>query len=223
MRQATSRRKPSPAMVVAIIALAFAVTGTSVAGVATISALSKKDKKQIKGIAQGEIGKAAPGLAVASAKTAGSADNAANADKLDGRDASDFTPAGRVHSSGRVVLNDPTPNDGVLALADVLVAGPFSVRVFCGVDVGGGSDEYAQVLVFGPNGSSFSGSTTAGPIQVQNAGSANLLMFQNPGNIVHAGQLTAVAPSGQVVSITGSAETNDPAGDCVFGVTAIGP
>lgn len=222
MRQTTSRRKPSPAMVVAIIALVFAVTGTSVAGVATISALSKKDKKQIKGIAQGEIGKAAPGLAVASAKTAGSADNAANADKLDGRDASDFTPAGRVHSSGRVVLNDPTPNDGVLALADVLVAGPFSVRVFCGEDVGG-SDEFAQVLVFGPNGSSFSGSTTAGLIQVQDAGSASLFFFQNPGNIIHAGHLTAVAPSGQVVSITGSAETNDPAGDCVFGVTAIGP
>ena len=74
-----SGKKPSPAMVTSIVALVFAVAGTSVAGVATISVLSKKEKKQTSKIAKKEINKAAPGLSVASAT---------NADKLDGKDAS---------------------------------------------------------------------------------------------------------------------------------------
>ncbi len=71
-----SGKKPSPAMVTSIVALVFAVAGTSVAGVATISVLNKKEKKQTSKIAKKEIKKAAPGLSVA------------NADKLDGKDAS---------------------------------------------------------------------------------------------------------------------------------------
>lgn len=63
-------RKPSPAMVVAIVALVFAIGGTSVASVATISALSKKEKKQTRSIAKNEINKAAPGLSVAKANVA---------------------------------------------------------------------------------------------------------------------------------------------------------
>ena len=74
-------RKPSPAMLVAIVALVFALVGTSVAGVATISVLSKKEKKQTRNIARNEIKKAAPGLSVA---------RAANADALEGKPASAF-------------------------------------------------------------------------------------------------------------------------------------
>jgi hypothetical protein len=55
-------RKPSPAMVVSIIALVFALVGTAAAGVATVSVLSKKEKKQTRNIARDEIRKAAPGL-----------------------------------------------------------------------------------------------------------------------------------------------------------------
>jgi hypothetical protein len=64
-------RTPSPAMVVAITALVFAVAGTAVAGVATISALSKKEKKQTRNIADSEITKQAPGLSVANADNLG--------------------------------------------------------------------------------------------------------------------------------------------------------
>ena len=64
-------RKPSPAMVVSIIALVFALAGSATAGVATISALSKKEKKQTRNIADGEINKLAPGLSVKSAGAAG--------------------------------------------------------------------------------------------------------------------------------------------------------
>lgn len=72
------RKRPSPSMVVAIIALVFAVAGTAVASVATISVLTKKEKKQTRNIAQQEITKAAPGLSVA------------NADKLSGQGIASF-------------------------------------------------------------------------------------------------------------------------------------
>jgi hypothetical protein len=70
-------RKPSPAMVVSIIALVLALAGSAVAGVATISVLSKKEKKQTRKIAKNEIKKAAPGLSVASAQIANTVQNGA--------------------------------------------------------------------------------------------------------------------------------------------------
>jgi hypothetical protein len=59
-------------MVVAVIALLFAVVGTSVAA---ISSLTKKQKSQTRKIAQSEISKAAPGLSVANAVRAQQADS----------------------------------------------------------------------------------------------------------------------------------------------------
>ncbi len=77
-------KKPSPAMVVSIIGLVFALAGSAMAGVATISVLSKKEKKQVRTIAKDEISKTAPGLSVASANMA------ANANLLQGQPASAF-------------------------------------------------------------------------------------------------------------------------------------
>ena len=82
---------PSPAMLVAIVALVAALGGTAVAEVATTS-LSKKDTKKVKKIAnkQGkkqankQIDKKAPGLSVASAATAESAKTAEDADTANG-------------------------------------------------------------------------------------------------------------------------------------------
>jgi hypothetical protein len=68
--------KPSPAMVVSIIALVFALAGSAAAGVATISVLSKKEKKQTRNIARDEINKAAPGLSVGNAVKAQTATSA---------------------------------------------------------------------------------------------------------------------------------------------------
>ena len=70
-------RRPSPAMVVAIVALISALGGTAV-GAAFVT------KKQAKKIAKNQVNKLAPGLSVASAK---SADNANN---LDGKDSTAF-------------------------------------------------------------------------------------------------------------------------------------
>jgi hypothetical protein len=64
-------RRPSPAMVVAIVALIAALGGTAV-GAAFVS------KKQAKKIAKNQVNKLAPGLSVASAKTADTASNLAD-------------------------------------------------------------------------------------------------------------------------------------------------
>ena len=77
------RAKPSPALLVAVVALVAALAGTAIGGVA-VTSLSKKDKKQVTKIAkkQGkkqankQIDKKAPGLSVASATNAGNAGNA---------------------------------------------------------------------------------------------------------------------------------------------------
>jgi hypothetical protein len=75
-------RKPSPAMVVSIIALVFALAGSAAAGVATVSVLSKKEKKQTRTIARDEINKAAPGLSVGNAVNAQTANSAQSAGAL---------------------------------------------------------------------------------------------------------------------------------------------
>jgi hypothetical protein len=67
-------RRPSPAMVVAIVALIAALGGTAVAGGAL-------NKKKVKNISNNQITQRAPGLSVASAK---SADNATTATRAQG-------------------------------------------------------------------------------------------------------------------------------------------
>ena len=75
MRRPTSTR-PSAAMVVAVVALAFAMAGSAVAGT---SGLNKPiSKSKVRSIANQEIVKAAPTLSVAEAKTANTAKIATN-------------------------------------------------------------------------------------------------------------------------------------------------
>jgi hypothetical protein len=70
--------RPSPGIVVAVLALVAALAGTAIAGTpATTSAINKK---KVKKIATKQINKLAPTLSVASADTAGSADTATTAD-----------------------------------------------------------------------------------------------------------------------------------------------
>jgi hypothetical protein len=70
--------RPSPALVIACIALFVAMGGAGYA------ALKGKDKKKVRAIADREITKQAPGLSVASAQNAANARNAVNADQLSG-------------------------------------------------------------------------------------------------------------------------------------------
>lgn len=72
-------RRPSPALLVAVVALVAALAGTAVGGVA-VTSLSKGDKKRVKTIAakqaKKQIKRRAPSLSVASAGTAVSAGSA---------------------------------------------------------------------------------------------------------------------------------------------------
>jgi hypothetical protein len=75
------RWRPSPGLLVAVLALVAAVAGTAVAG--TGATTSKLTKKKVVKIADQEINKLAPGLSVAhseSADTATNAEKAASAD-----------------------------------------------------------------------------------------------------------------------------------------------
>jgi len=116
-------KRPSPAMVVSLIALVFALAGSAAAGVATISALTKKEKAQTRNIADTEINKLAAGLSVRSAGTAGSA---GNSDTLGGIGANGF-----VRGSGRLV-----PVRGYVAVGAVKtlldVSGVGRLDVACG-------------------------------------------------------------------------------------------
>ena len=77
-------RRPSPAMIVAAMALIIALAGTAMAAPTAIkSILNKKEKKQVKNISKNQINALAPGLSVKhanSADTATSADTAKRAD-----------------------------------------------------------------------------------------------------------------------------------------------
>jgi hypothetical protein len=191
-------KRTSPALVVAILALVAAL-------VVPALALTRSEKRVVKKVAKvqanKQITKRAPGLSVKNSQT-----------------------TGEVRNSGRVVLNDPTPGDTDPALSNLLTAGVFTIRGACTENFGGGSSEDGIVEVEGPGGSSFSGMRSAGTgtDEPDNSG-AVFARVVGAGNAVNSGHLVAVAPTGQVVSVSASVEINDPAGDCVFGVTAIGP
>lgn len=222
-----SRWRSTPGTVFGLLALVIAVAGTAIAGpLATKSVLSKKERNEVRKIAKRQINALAPGLAVASAgkaNSAGTAGTAGNANLLDGLDASAFARADRVRNSGRVVVNDPTPSDNGLELAILFAAGPFTIQAWCAEDFGGGSNEIAQLQVIGPSGSSFAGPSGGSGPHVPNGFYGDVVFLDTAANSVEGGHVTAVAPGGQVVSVAGSAETNDPAGNCVFAATAIGP
>jgi hypothetical protein len=214
-------KRMSPALVISILALIAALVVPALAQVAT-TALTKKEKRVVRKIAKGQANKQitrrASGLAVASARSAG------NADKLDGQDASGFTPADEVHSPSRVVLNDPTPGDLDSAQADLFTAGPFSIFGRCIENAAGIGEDVASLFVLGPENSSYSIVGSDGPPINQPALTGQLIAsIQAAGNQVRSAHLVAVASNGQVVTLSGSVEVGDPAGDCVFGVTAIGP
>jgi hypothetical protein len=71
--------RPSPAMIVAVIALIFAMGGTALA----VVGLNGKQKRQVKSIANQQINAKAPHLSVASAKNADHATDANHATNAD--------------------------------------------------------------------------------------------------------------------------------------------
>jgi hypothetical protein len=94
------KHRPSPAMVVAVIALIMGLGGSAYA-------LNKKDKKQVRNIANGEITKRASGLSVA---------KAGDSDKLAGVAASGYTQGGGHNYFGTKSASSNTLNNALLSI-----------------------------------------------------------------------------------------------------------
>ena len=109
MRSALS--KPSPALIVAVLALVAAVAGTAIAGDDLGATTSKLTKKKVKKTANKQITKRAPGLSVA------------NADTLDGHPPADFL------ESTKLQQFDVTLNGG--ESQELLTAGPLTFTGLC--------------------------------------------------------------------------------------------
>jgi hypothetical protein len=133
-------RRPSPAMVVAGMALIIALAGTAMAAPTAIkSVLSKKEKSQVKNIVNG----LAPGLSVANAANASNAANAANANNANTLDGVDSTGFLQVKSRVREV-NDTTEdtnytNDINLIQLSNLAAGQWVIQATTQIDNDTGS------------------------------------------------------------------------------------
>jgi hypothetical protein len=185
-------KRPSPALVVAILALVAAIAVPAYA-------LTRSEKRVVRKIAKVQANK-----------------------QINKR----ATLANEVHSPARIVLNDPTPGDTGSQSATLLAAGAFTVSAECWDNFAGSTDD-AVIRLHGPAGTSFSARTTSGGGVDNNPGTTGgdvAVSSTTPGtNEVNSGDTIAVAPNGQVITVTGSAEVNDPAGDCVFDVTAVGP
>jgi hypothetical protein len=108
-------RLPSPAIVIAILALVAGVTGAAVAQPAAKKAVTKKTVKKIaKKQAIKQINQLAPGLSVASADTS---DTSANANALQGKPASAFAskssePYREIDTPGQPQFQNSWSNNG---------------------------------------------------------------------------------------------------------------
>jgi hypothetical protein len=106
--------RPSPAMVVALLALVLAAAGTATA------ALTGKDKKKVRSIADQEIAKTAAGLSVSSAQTANSAQSANSANSAGSAQtantAQNATALGGVAANGYPLLFSGHANDSTQLL-----------------------------------------------------------------------------------------------------------
>jgi hypothetical protein len=199
-------KRMSPALIVAILALIAALIVPAVAQVAT-KALTKREVFVVRKVSAFQanrlINRRVPRIA---------------------RFQANRLIAAQVHTPSRFVVNDPSSGDTAPQATNLLSAGPFTIRARCFANYDNSGQDRAFLDLIRA-GASFSGARTDG-------GYSNFpdITLDSPivgavdsANVVRSGDFIAVAPNGQVLKVTGSAEVGDPAGDCVFGVTAIGP
>lgn len=142
--------RPSPAMIVAGVALVVALAGTAIAGPSAIkSVLNKKEKKQTKNIANNQINALAGGLSVANARNATnattatnatSATTATNADLLDNLDSRQLSPAAGVNRTADLTLTEnfqTLTTTTITTAAAATLVGQASVHL----DSDGGNDD----------------------------------------------------------------------------------
>ena len=138
----TARRRPSPAMVVAVVALSLGLVGSAVAGSGVL------DKGQVKKVANKQISKRAPGLAVASAKAA---DTARTAD----------TAKTANSAATATTANNATKLDGVAADGYQRACEPGAIKGSVVIDTTSLNTQYTAVPGF---------NCTGGSVEVRKAG-----------------------------------------------------
>jgi hypothetical protein len=202
-----------------VLALVVAVAGTALADpTATISKLDKKEKKQVGKIAAKQVKKLAAGLTVANAA------RAEDADALGGQQPTAFAPSAEVNTAPRMVVNDPAPGNSTAMEAEVLTAGSFTVTGDCTDNFNGTGSDIADLTLNGPSNSTFVAVYSNGTTFNEVADTVVPVGFASGSvPVVSGGFVTAIAPNGEVLTVSGSAMVGSPAGDCIFGATAFGP
>ncbi|HET6867867.1 MAG TPA: hypothetical protein VFH80_18275 [Solirubrobacteraceae bacterium] len=158
MRQ-LARRRPSAAMVVAIIALVVAASGTAVAASRLVNGDSLIRKDSLSGNRLRNASVTGKEIKLSSLGEVPSAKTAANAEELGGRPASAYVPGtSSVASSGLVTAS----GGQTVKLASF---GPFTVSLTCNDDGGGTFDAEVDVVSTTSNSEVFGSQLTAGTSQ----------------------------------------------------------
>lgn len=206
-------KRPSPALIVAAIAMTFALIGTSVAA----DPVAKVSVKKAKKIAKREIKKAAPNLSVSKAKTADSATSAANAinaDNVGGFRIAKFSVA--TTSAG---ADQPLAEAGGLRLAYGCNAGGTNVDLTAGTATDNArislSVVSAAVLADGGNASLFRADDDFDTADQLDAA-------PGAGDDIFSGQLTYHAANGTVVTAIYRTSEDGPQGCVVDGTLTFG-
>ena len=163
MRELT-RRRPSAAMVVALVALIVAASGTAVAASRMVNGDSLIKKNSLSGNRLRSHSITGKEIRLSSLGQVPNARNAGDANALGGQKASAFVTASTFDRSGLV-----TANGGQTVTMGSF--GPFTVSLTCNDDGGGTFDAAITVTSSSSNSEVFGGPLTAGtPQQIDDAG-----------------------------------------------------
>ncbi len=158
------RRRPSAAMVVAIIALVLAASGTAIAARKLVSGDSLIARHSLSGNRLRDATLTGKQIKVSSLGEVPSAKTAADADTLEGEKASAFEPTSSVVRSGLV-----TASGG--QTAKLASFGPFTVSLKCNDDGTGAFDAEIDVTSSTSSSEVFGSQLTAGtPQEIDDAG-----------------------------------------------------
>ena len=188
------KRRPSPAMVVAMIALIAALAGTAIAA----APVTKKTVNKI-------INNRAPGLSVSHAKTADTATSANNATTLNNLNANDLATAGSFDQRGDTVAL--TGANVTYLSAPITTSGQKVLTAVASIEAtsNGGTDDNinCNISIDGVDGPSQSTAVTPNTLE----DSTTLPLTQ--GRVVGAGTHTVIAECNQGVgSVTSVQDRN---------------
>jgi hypothetical protein len=229
------QRRPSASLIISIMALVLAASGTAVAASKLVNGDKLIKKHSLSGnrlknhtitakqINKSKLGKVPSAKNADFATTAGSATsatNASNAADLGGQPASAYMPANRLIQGGVVKLAAPSTS-GLSTSQTLLTAGPFTVTGKC--TNAGGSGTTAEV-----DASSSQANSDIGGTNVATAGTSQMLdsvtdtVFDERQTMWDYDS-TLLAPGGQGYTLIGDeiANPTGAAGTCEFDLEAL--